>query len=156
MTAPFKWSPDEDKLLSKLWEERIPTLTISRRLIGKTANSVMLRARRLGLPPRTNPCIRLSAMPAEERNRRITEGVAKGLSAAAIARSIGFTRQYTQQCIRMLGLVRKPVEAVAKPEPLPGEWPHMPYVPGIVVTGRYVMVKPPVDSGSSFDHEIRP
>jgi hypothetical protein len=53
MTAP-NWSPDEDDLLTKLWQDNVPAAEIARQLPGRTEGAVSSRALKLDLPLRAS------------------------------------------------------------------------------------------------------
>lgn len=48
------WTDREDARLRQLWSERVSTADIGR-ILGRTKNSVVGRAHRMGLPPRVSP-----------------------------------------------------------------------------------------------------
>lgn len=50
-----RWLQWEDELLVQLWASGTPTLEIATRFTGRSKNSIIGRAHRLGLEQRTNP-----------------------------------------------------------------------------------------------------
>jgi DNA-binding CsgD family transcriptional regulator len=88
-----------------------------------------------------------------ERDRAITTGYLQGTScreiAAQIKRSIGYVKYQARQ----MGLKHKSVLRAPAVQYVPSP-PTLPYVPGIIVTGRYKMMPPNfiVDSSAQFDH----
>lgn len=56
-SSRLAYSPDQDALIERLWNEGVPTPAIGERL-GITKNAAIGRIHRLGLPPRRSPIIR--------------------------------------------------------------------------------------------------
>lgn len=54
MPSKPAWTPEEDALLEKLWEEGVSAREIAKR-IGRTKNATQGRASRIGCPPRPSP-----------------------------------------------------------------------------------------------------
>ena len=75
MTQP-QWTANEDARLERLWNQRDPELSVIEigRQCGRTKNSVVGRAHRIGLSPRRSP-INPDPAPRPSRAVRVAAGV---------------------------------------------------------------------------------
>jgi hypothetical protein len=139
----MRWTSEQDSVLAELWKTDMPAAEIAEAMGVQSRHAVIGRAHRLKLPARSQKYIRLGSMPAEERDGIITDGYERGLSVCLIAEILGFSTGYVKHRASALRLKHKMrLPAPAPPAPEIGGPPSMPYVPGLVVTGRYRMVAP--------------